>query len=184
MPRVTPVLRAAVSAALVTLVGCASAEVASPQTQPGASIAPEGVEADVADLAFIAGDWELVDGEDVLTEHWGEPRGDCLMGSFRWSKAGGKVWMYEFLTMRNEGGGVTLRFRHFAGDLVGWEEKDAPITLRLVDLAERRAQFLHFGGGGDPWTMTFHRLDEDSLTITLAAGDSDAGGQAFAFHRQ
>lgn len=151
---------------------------------PAPSEPPPGVEATVDQLAFISGDWQLPMGDDLLDEQWSEPSGDCLMGSFRWMKKDGLVWMYEFLTMRNEADGVTMRFRHFDSELTAWEEKSEPISLRLTELAERRAVFEHFGGDGDPWTMVFHRVDDDGLTITLvSAGEEESAGQAFAYRR-
>ncbi len=144
---------------------------------------PPGVEATVDDLAFVSGDWELKQGDDLLEEHWTEPSGDCLMGSFRWLKKGNTVWMYEFLTMRNEEGGVTMRFRHFDHALTCWEEKTAPLVFRLVELDSKRAVFEHLGDN-DPWTMTFHRVDEDGLTITLRDADEpDGPGKPFAYRR-
>ena len=169
---------------LVLAGACHTLEPDAPREAPPSETPPPGVRATVDRLAFVSGDWELVDGEDLLTEHWTEPHGDCLLGSFRWMKPGGEVWMYELLTMRDEGEGVTLRFRHFAADLVGWEEKDDPLTLRLVELSENRAVFRHYGGDGDPWTMTFHRRDADSLSVIL---DQSAGAksepQEFAYRR-
>lgn len=146
---------------------------------------PQGLQATVEQLAFISGDWRLRLGDDLLHEHWSEPAGNCLLGSFRWIKQGESVWMYEFLTMRNEDGGVTMRFRHFDDALNCWEEKDEPLMFRLTELDQQRALFQHFGGDGEPWAMIFHRLDDEALTITVTdASRNEATGQAFAYHRR
>ena len=155
------------------------------QEAPAAPEPPQGIAATVDQLAFISGDWQLTMGDDLLDEQWSEPSGDCLMGSFRWMKKDGLVWMYEFLTMRNENDGVTMRFRHFDGELTAWEEKTEPLALRLVELSERRAAFKHYSGDGDPWTMVFHRVDDEGLTISLVgSGEDESAGQAFAYRRR
>lgn len=162
--------------ALLLLAACAT-------TAPADAPLPPGVNASVEDLAFVSGSWELVDGENRLLEQWNEPAGNSLTGSFRWIKAG-ELWMSEFLLLREEEGGVTLRFRHFSDELTAWEPTDAPLTLRLVELTGTRARFRSFGGEKAPWEMIFERPVPRSLVITLRDVDApEEEKQVFEYER-
>ena len=50
----------------------------------------------VDDLAWLAGDWELVSGPTRIEEHWTRPDGGTLLGMGRTVK-GGKTLFFEYL---------------------------------------------------------------------------------------
>ena len=52
------------------------------------------------------------------------------------------------MSMEPDGSRLVFRIKHFAPGLVGWEEKDAAITLDLVRLTEDEAVFLKRGESG------------------------------------
>jgi hypothetical protein len=39
--------------------------------------------ATAGDLAWLAGQWLGKHGENIVEEHWSEPRGETMMGMFR-----------------------------------------------------------------------------------------------------
>ena len=119
----------------------------------------------VADLAWIAGNWTMAKWGGELDEVWSAPRGDSMIGMFRYSK-GGRTVLYEFLTIEQEAAGPVLKFRHFNRGLVGWEEKDRPLVCPLKRLSGREAVF----EGTDPakpLRLTFRRDGDGPLVVVL-----------------
>jgi hypothetical protein len=84
----------------------------------------------LAALSWLAGDWRTKFGDDDLEEHWSAPFGDSMMGVFRWVK-GGKVWMFELLSIVGDGDDIVFRLKHFDNQMVGWEEKDKSLSWKL-----------------------------------------------------
>src|SRR2546425_316938 len=70
----------------------------------------------ISDMAWIAGHWVDESAGDLSEETWGPPSGDCVVGMWRWV-VGGKVKLYELLTITAEPDGLVMRLRHF--DLAG-----------------------------------------------------------------
>jgi hypothetical protein len=132
--------------------------------------APEagaGARASVADLAWIAGHWVGDAGGDVSEEVWTEPAGDCMVGLWRYV-SGGRLKVYESLALVAEGDGVVMRLRHFGPDGVGWEEKERPISLRLVAAGEGEAAFEGPGRkDGETVRISYRRAAPDALTSVL-----------------
>lgn len=123
--------------------------------------------AKIADLAWIAGNWETHLKGSHLQENWSEPIGDCMMGAFRWIREG-KVWIYELLTIREEDGTLVLRFRHFSDELVPWEEKNEPLTYRLVSSTDREAIFENPDSESHR-RYAFERLDDKTMIVSVGA---------------
>ncbi len=119
--------------------------------------------ASVADLAWIAGQWQGQKGADQLDEHWSAPGGGTMMGMFRWIK-NGKILVYELLVIEDGAKGPVLTFRHFGAGLIGWEEKDAPIRCPLAGGGPGEAAFACEGG---QTRLTFRRGGENGLTVLL-----------------
>lgn len=129
----------------------------------------------ISDVAWIAGNWIKRDGKNLLQELWTEPTGDSMVGSFRWIKDG-KVWIYELMTIREEGGTLVFRFRHFASDMTAWEPKTEPITYRLLSLGDREAVF------ENPNDAKHHRYElsrPDDKTLLVRVGAKREGKIAY-----
>ncbi len=146
--------------ALLVLAFCASV----PGGDDKATGTQDAPRVKVADLAWMQGRWVGESDGDRLEEVWSAPSGDCMMGMFRWIK-GGKVWMYELLTIVEDADGITFRFKHFDRKLVGWEEKDESLTFRLVSRGDREAVFRFVGD--KPWDYIYRSTNSDSLEVVF-----------------
>ena len=112
-------------------------------------------------MAWLAGRWIGTHGADVIEEQWSAPGGSAMMGMFR-AISDGAPRFYELLTLDTHGAGLVFRFRHFDHDLVGWEERDAPLILDLVELTAAQAVFHR--RGTERW-MTYRHSGADHLTV-------------------
>ena len=120
----------------------------------------------VADLAWIAGQWQGQKGGDQLDEHWSAPASGTMMGMFRWLK-GGKILVYELLAIEDSDDrarGPVLLLRHFGTGLIGWEEKDAPLRCPLAGGGPGEAIFACVG---EPTRLIYRRAGENGLTVLL-----------------
>lgn len=123
--------------------------------------------ATMADVAFIAGHWKGDMGGMVSEEVWTAPSGDNMVGMWR-LVGGGKVKLFEFLNIVEEGDGPTFRLRHFDRAGLGWEEKDKPVVLKVVSFGPRAATF---EGRNSENTGTvrlaYRRTADDAMTVML-----------------
>lgn len=95
------------------------------------------------DLAWLTGTWVESDRGSVLTEIWGAPQGDALVGHDHWT-VGGTTRMYELIAIEQTEQGLVLKVRHFSKDLVPWKaEKDGPMTWPLKSLVGQKVVFEH-----------------------------------------
>lgn len=137
----------------------------------------------IADVAWIAGHWGTKIKESQLEEIWSAPRGDSMMGVFRWIREG-KVWIYELLTIREEDATLVLRFRHFSSELVPWEEKNEPLTYRLVSHSDREAIFENPESESHR-QFAFERVDDKTLVVRVGAiKDGALSVNEFRYNRQ
>ena len=114
----------------------------------------EPIAAPIESLDWIVGHWAGGRGTDWFEEWWAEPAGGTMVGMFRWLQDGA-VRFYELLTVEPEGDHIVWRIKHFKPGLIGWEEKDAAVTLDLVRLDEGEAVFMM---RGDPRWMVYRRV--------------------------
>ena len=121
----------------------------------------------IADLAWMQGHWQATFGGTQLEEYWSEPLGDCMMGAFRWVN-GGKVTLFELLTIVQEEDALVLRLKHFGRDLAGHEEKDEAWTYPLARVQDREAVFEN-PERDSPRRFIYRRTGEDTLLIRLEA---------------
>ena len=157
--------------ALVWVLGVPALATAQPSPRP----------VRLADLAWIAGHWTNEDGGNLSEEVWSAPAGDSMLGMWRFV-AGGKVKVFEILTLTEAEDGVRLRLRHFDPRLVGREEKDRPVELRAVALEGREVVFEgeEYSGQGR-LRLTYRRPDDASLAVTL---DKAGKKEEFTFKRR
>ena len=85
------------------------------------------------------------------------------------------------LTIGEHEGGLALRLRHFDPRLAGREDKERPVVLKLVRLANREAAFVgtEYSGTGTV-RLTYRRPSDDTLAVTL---DKAGGKEEFRFRR-
>jgi hypothetical protein len=122
-------------------------------------------------MAWLVGHWSGPAFGGVCEEVWSAPAGGAMMGMFRLVQGEATVF-YEFLTLTQEQGTLSLQLKHFQPDLTGWEDKQDRVTFALVAMEPEAA---HFEG------MSFHRTDEDHITIYLAIRQKDGSYQETTF---
>jgi len=136
--------------------------------------------ATIADMAWLAGRWAGTHGADYIEEQWTASAGVGMVGTFRAVREGVPRF-YEFLSLDAEGAGLVFRFRHFDRELVGWEERDAPLVWDLVELALDRAVFLK---RGERRWMTYRRDARNSLAVFFEGEEQvHAADEEFRFAR-
>jgi hypothetical protein len=86
-----------------------------------------------------------------------------MIGHFRMTNDSGVVF-YELLQVREEGGSLVYRVKHFHPDLRGWEEKDAAVDFPLVAIEADR---IYFDG------LTIARTGPDEITHWLRVRAED-----------
>lgn len=132
----------------------------------------------LADLAWIAGRWLDTSPGSLSEEVWTAPSGDSMLGMWRFV-SGGRARIFELLTITTGEGGIALRLRHFDPLLVGREDKERPVVLKLVHRAEREAAFEGPEYAGRV-RITYRRTEDEGLTVTLEKGGTK---EEFRFRR-
>ena len=141
------------------------------------------VKASIADVAWIAGQWAKGNDKNRLEESWSVPRGDSMIGMFRWIKDG-RVWIYELLTIREEDETLVLRFRHFSNDMTSWEPKNGPLTYRLVSFNDNAAVFENPSSDSHR-RYSFSRPDVNTLVVRVGAWrEGKISSSEFVYRRQ
>ncbi len=128
----SPITLAIACAALLTTSGAISGgRVPAAPPVPAKAVA-SSAPVTIDRLAALTGTWQGLVGDSFVEEIWSSPQGNTIMGCFRWCDAERNPTMFEMLAIRAEPDGIRLRLRHYSPTLVGKEEKDAPITMRLA----------------------------------------------------
>jgi len=137
----------------------------------------------VADLAWIAGDWEgLVNGESI-EERWFPPAGGAMVGMFRWMK-GDQVVVYELLSIEPGAEGPILWLRHFGPKLVGREGKDGAIPFYLLRSSPTEVVFDN-RDPAKPIRLGYTRNGDRGLAATLERmKDGKWVAEAFPYTRR
>ncbi len=172
-----------------------AASLSEPPQPPKAPAAPAAPLYDKAleAAAFLAGDWSS-DGDGQFAEEiWSKPRGNAMMGAFRWHGDGGKPIMFEMLTITaepltriGEGAEATnltlfLRLRHYTPRLNAKEPEDKPMTLRESERGKDRIVFTALRDCGDLSAITYE-VKDDRLHITVAFAKAEDGTQQEPIH--
>jgi hypothetical protein len=140
----------------------------------------------VADLSWIAGNWQGEIGGDFIEEQWSAPAGGTLMGMFRWIKGGkdGTVALYELLTLEPGAEGPILWLRHFSPGLVAREDKEGALAFYLVAHKPDEATFDN-RDPGNPTRLTYRRQGDDRLVVVLGKlKDGNWAGTDFVYRRK
>ena len=119
----------------------------------------------LAQLAWFKGHWATTADGNPLEEYWSAPLADSMVGAFRWFKEG-KLWMTEFLNITVEGDDVIFRLKHFDRKMVGWEEKDKAINMKLTHVASDEAVFEETVEK-EKLRITYQRDGENGMNVLL-----------------
>jgi len=148
------------------MLGCSAIDVVATAIGAGEAAKPAAPPSEkLASLAWIAGSWRADFDGDQLDEVWTTPSANSMFGAFRWMK-GGKAWMFEMLTIMDDGTDVVMRIKHFDDKGVGWEEKGDAVTMKLVKQVTDLAQFERIGSD-QAAKITYQRSGADTLLLRL-----------------
>ncbi len=141
----------------------------------------------LSDFAFVIGAWAGIEqnatnpmadtptSSATISENWTEPVADAMTGVFTWAE-GSKILVYEFIVVRQTDEGLIMRFKHFNGDLIGWEQKDEFLELEAVKSAENEITFHQTNGD----LRLEYRLLEGKL-LEIIAADKNSHEVQFSF---
>jgi hypothetical protein len=125
---------------------------------------------------FLAGTWQGEMNGAFVEEIWSTPRGNNIVGTFRWLRADGTPAMLEMLAITQEASGLRLRLRHYSALLHAKEETDKPITLKLTENSPSHAVFAAEQDAGSLEQIVY-RVENDTLHITVEfASPQDESG--------
>lgn len=129
--------------------------------------------ATLADVELLLGHWQGSFMGAQAEEIWLPAAGNTMVGLFR-LYSDEEVYFYEIMHMVEEEGSVSLKLKHFHGDLKGWEEKDEMVTFRFV---KSTPEGLWFEG------LTFLKQPDGSLQSFIAVGrdDGTSGEESFIY---
>ncbi len=98
------------------------------------------------------------------------PRRGLHDGQWRYVSAG-RAQIFELLTIAPGETGLELRLRHFDPKLVGREDKQRPVVLKLVRSSNHEALFEgpEYAGSGTV-RLTYRLVGEDGLFVILEKG--------------
>lgn len=119
--------------------------------------------ATLADLAWLAGNWQGKLPWGAIEEIWSPASEDVMMGMFRMS-SGGKPSLYEFMLLEQSGEGVRLRIRHFNRAFVAREERDHSVDFDLTALDPASATFFVQEPAAQV-TLIYRKTGSETLTV-------------------
>lgn len=117
-------------------------------------------EANIDEVAWIAGHWKGEALGGIVEEVWTEPLGGSMMCAFK-LVVDNKVKFYELCSIYEENNTLQFRLKHFNYDLKGWEEKDETVDFPFIKLDENKAYFDGF---------TFEKVSENEMNIYVLFG--------------
>ncbi len=114
-------------------------------------------------LSWLEGGWATEKWGGTVEEYWSAPKGNSIIGMFRFVVKG-EVQFTEHFMITEEQGTVVLKLKHFHGDFTGWEEKDEYVEFPLIKVEEQAA---YFEG------ISYERVDESTLKVVLDMEEND-----------
>lgn len=163
--------------------GCAALLSAQPPAaESPASPAKTSAAPSVAALAFLAGTWSGTMQGDPVEETWSTPKGDSIIGMFRWQSKD-KTTLWEFLSIKDEAGTATLRLRHFDSSFSPWKgECDGVAALKASTVEAANVVFTNDSAVGGIKSCQY-QLKDGSLHITVSFKDEKRETLAFKLSR-
>ncbi|MCY3699617.1 MAG: DUF6265 family protein [Gemmatimonadetes bacterium] len=127
-----------------------------------------GQDADLEELAWIAGHWGGDAFGGQIEEAWFSPAGRSMSGSFRLVRNGLAI-MYELLLLeQDDDGEIYYRFKHISR---GWEPvEETRLEYRLTALEGRKATFRSTAEApppNAPWWFTYESPTGAELLVTI-----------------
>jgi hypothetical protein len=140
------------------------------------------IAATTGELAWLAGHWVGEHDADRIEEWWSDAHAGMMLGMFRWHRDG-QPRFYELMSMEPDDDRLVFRIKHFAPGLVGWEEKDAAVTLDLVAVRDGEAVFSK--RGEERWMVYQLQPDSSDLLVWFdAPADPHVAGDEFRYARR
>ena len=134
------------------------------------------------DLAWLEGLWVGKINSDYVEEVWTKATAGAMMGMFRWVTKG-RLRLYEFMTIAQNGKNIEMRIKHFDPDLSGWEEKEESTVFCLSELSDRQAVFFQKSESKPLW-LVYKSPSESTLRLYFEPrGNSPVGDKVFSFQR-
>lgn len=154
----------------------AAQEIAAPETRT-APVDQAAPDATLAQMNWLVGQWhgDGIGGNPAM-ESWLPPVGGTMVGTFVQATDDGGILFTEHLYLMEEEGSVVLRLKHFNADLTGWEEQDAMLTFRLVEMADCAAYFR-----GLTLRCDKGENGEQGLVAAVRMSGSDGGSSELVF---
>ncbi len=111
--------------------------------------------ANIEQMNWLCGHWKGSIASANIEEIWVEPQGHQMMGIFRMYNE--EIELYEFMSISENDGSLTLKIKHFDKNLIAKEEKEQYEEFKLVHIEENMAYF-------DAFTF---QVSNDTLSIHL-----------------
>ena len=173
-------LRAIACVVLASIVALGVAQDGMKQPAKGPS---DSALAALGKLAFLRGTWIAEKDGEYEEETWSAPRGDGLIGCFRWQK-GGQTTLHELLSIKAEGGEVVLRLRHFSGVVEPWKsEAEGVPAMRAAEWGEARVLFKNESEVGGIAACEYRCPTPDQLLIDVTFKDAKREALHFVLKR-
>ena len=131
----------------------------APPPAPAPAPAP-ATPTDVADLGWLAGRWQSVDGDNWVEENWVAPRAGIMLGTSRTGR-GEVIAEFEFLRVQAADDGVPSYF--------GQPRGRPAVAFRLIHSGPTSAMFEN-AAHDYPQRIGYQR-DGDNLTATISMAD-------------
>ena len=126
----------------------------------------------------MAGTWMLKHKWGDMEEFWGPPMGNNMVSSYRCVKDG-KVVFYEFVVIEQTNGFPVMKMRHFNPGNIGWEEKDKPLSYKLITLSKNKVTF---ESADKLVKLTYKRLNPQKMDVVLEEMDKNNIWQTNVFN--
>lgn len=127
---------------ILSSLALATPALAAPETRtaiPGQPAPP----AQLADLAWLAGEWVGTGISGEARESYSPPTGGAIVGHFIQTDGKGGSSFYEIVQIAPKDGSLVYRIKHFHPDLTGWEEKK---DVQEFGLVAREGDAWYFDG--------------------------------------
>ena len=130
---------------------------------------------DIADFAWLAGQWRGEGLGGSCEEIWSRPMAGTMVGTFRLVK-NGEIVFYEIMVLGGDAKGGYLKVKHFSKNFVAWEDKAECVRFALESVRKDRAVFSG---------LTLERRgDKLDIKLKMRSGDGSTRWETFAFQRQ